>query len=791
MRFILLLSALALASVLLATPMPTAHLLRGQIVNASSNAPLEYATISAFLEDSTLVDGTITDAQGLFRLRLQTGAYRIRIDFIGYEAQEQQIYLEKDLDLGLINLGADAVALETVEVTAEKSQFNLQLDKKIFNVGQDLTSRGGSATEVLENVPAVSVEADGTISLRGNTGVTILVNGRPSSLADNNALAAIPAASIERVEVITNPSARYEAAGNAGIINIVLKKNQAFGFNGTLTLTAGSPADYQPLFNFNLRKNNWNIYGNLGARYANFEGRGSVDRENILPNLPTFIEQGFRQDRNDKAAFGFIGIDYNITDYQSLTASYSHYGVVNTDQTRRQLNNLDSERNLTNQWQQILDYREPESYNQIDLAYTKTYEQEGKKWSITLQHDFWYNEEIENIQLNQVLPTPEALLRLRTSTDESSLDYLVQTDYITKLNANTTLEMGLRGESRVIVSDYIAENDEDGTFTVFRGLDNRLDYFERIGGAYVQIGQKLAKFNYLLGLRSEYTFVRVENTNSPEVIDKRYVQLFPTANFSYELTEEARVQLSYSRRIRRPAFWQLNPFGGLQDPNEVFQGNPDLDPAYTDRVELTYLRNWKRLTLNPSVYFSTTTDYFEFIYSQQADGLAIERPVNLDRENNLGLELTLTYRPTDWLDWYGELNYFGFRQRGEFGDLNFDFQDDTWTAGTRLQVNTKSGWFLQGSLNYRAARSDALTTNRSVYFADFALAKRLFNDRLTVTINLRNAFDTRVFRGSTEQPTFRQEIARAGNTRRYGLNLTYRIQKGKKLSLRSARGSIR
>ena len=792
MRSIFMLVVLAYASALTATPMLEAHEVRGQIVHAVTKAPLEYATISAFDPDSTLVDGTITDAEGRFQLQLEKGTYRFRVEFIGFVAQEQELDVTGNLDLGTINLGEDVVALDAVEVTADKSQLNLQLDKKVFNVGQDLASRGGSANQVLENVPSVSVGADGTISLRGNTGVRVLINGRPSALADNNALSAIPASSIERVEVITNPSARYEAAGNAGIINIVLKRDRDFGFNGSAMLATGSPADHQAGFNFNLRKDKWNVFGNVGARYSDFEGRGNSLRENFTEGLPPFIEQDFKSNRNDKAAWGFAGLEYYLNENKTLTASYSYFGINNTDQTRTNLEYFDEDRHIDQQWQQVLDYDEPESYNQLDVTFTNDNQETGKKWVVTFQHDFWFNLETENTQLDQVVPQPLEIYQLRTITDESSKDYLLQTDYQLPLGETGQLEMGIRGETRVIVSDYIAETREGDTWQVYLGLDNRLDYFERIGGAYLQYGNQFGKLKYLLGLRSEYTHVRAENEVDPDnVIDKTYTRFFPTANFSYSLPDNASAQLSYSRRIRRPSFWQLNPFRGIQDPNEIFRGNPDMDPAYTDRLELTYLRNWEKLTLNPSIYYSSTRDYFEFYITQEADGLVVTSPINLDREQSLGLELTVNYRPTDWLNIYGEFNYFEFEQEGIFGDRDFAFSGDNWQAGSRVQVTPGGGWSFQGSVDYRAAIRNAQQLSKAVVFADFAFAKKLFDDRLTVTLNVRNAFDSQFFGSRIATANFVQEGGTAWNTRRYGLTLNYRIQKGMKLGQREARGSIR
>lgn len=792
MRLLYLFGMLLITSVLTATPMSERFTLRGQIVAENDNRPLEYATISAYTLDSTLVDGTITDATGAFTLNLKPNEYRVRIDFIGFTSRDISVSLSQNVDLQQIKLTADKLTLNEVEVTGQKSQVNLQLDKKVFNVDKNLLAQGGSANEVLDNVPSVTVEANGAVSLRGNSGVKVLINGRPSSLADNNALNSIPASSIEKVEVITNPSARYEAAGTAGIINIVLKAERKQGFNGTVTVTAGIPADYQPSFSFNFRREKINFFGNIGGKYANYKGRRDSERINYLENAPAFFTTDSKQDRNDKAGYGFTGLEYFISPEQTLTASYSNYSVVNTDQTITDFFYKNIEQELTQQQQQILDYREPESYNQLDLTYTKTYaDEEDKKWTTTFQHDFWFNDETEIIALSQSFPSVEQIINLRTNTIESSKDYLLQTDYQTNIGEKGMLEMGLRAETRVIKSDFFAESQEDNEWQIYKGFDNRLDYYERIGSGYLQYGQKFEKFSYLLGLRSEYTFVKIDLEDFPQETDKDYLRFFPTVNLSYQFQEATGIQLSYSKRIRRPSFWQLNPFRGLSDPNEIFRGNPDMDPAYTDRVEFNFLQTWDKLSLNPAIYYSVTHDYFGFFITQEEDGLVVTQPVNLDLEQRYGIEVTASYRPVKALSLNGEINWFGYQQQGQFADREFDFSANTLRSRLSLQYRLPIGVSLQGRINYRSPYRDVQSEEKAITYADFGIAKKFYKDKLTVTFNLRNAFDSRWYRSKTIRPTFIHDESSAWNVRRFGLNLTYRFQQGERLPERRARGSIR
>ncbi|MEM1326794.1 MAG: TonB-dependent receptor [Bacteroidota bacterium] len=782
---------LTIVGLLTATPILAQFQIKGQIVDINKQA-LEYATVSAFDRDSNLVDGTITDAAGIFSLELAEGDYRLDIAFIGYASQSQSIELTQNIDLQQITLAADDVVLDGVEVTAEQSQMSLQLDKKVFNVGKDLLARGGTATEILDNVPSVTVEPSGTVSLRGNSGVTILINGKPSALARNNALSSIPASSIERVEVITNPSARYESAGNAGIINIVLKADKRRGFNGSATVTAGVPADFRPTFAFNLRREKINFFGNVGARYANFIGRRDSERQNFDENLASSFRSDTDQDRKDKAAFGFVGMDYFIDEEHTLTASYSNYSVVNTDSETTDFIFRDAENKIIQDWTQTFDYREPESYNQIDISFAKKFlEEEKKKLNITFQHDFWFNDETENIRIQENFPLDDTRLRLRTNTIESSRDYLLQADYVVPVGDNGTFETGLRAETRVIKSDFLAENRPNDEWQVFQGFDNELDYFERIGGAYIQYGQQLEKLSYLLGLRGEYTFIGIDLLDQPGDVEKTYTRFFPTANVSYQFQEGTSAQVSYSRRIRRPQFWQLNPFAGLNDPNSIFMGNPDMDPAYTDRVEINAVQTWEKLTFNPAIYASRTLDYFGFFFEQRADGVVLEMPVNLEQEDNYGAELLINYRPTDALSFNVEWNGFAFDQTGQFEDQNFDFSAATWSSRLSINYRFLKTFSFQARGNYQAAYENAITKRQPIFFADFGLSKQFLEDKLTLTLNLRNAFDSRWYRNTVTQSTFIQENNQAWNVRRFGVELSYQFQQGERMPTRRMRGSIR
>ncbi|MEL7221565.1 MAG: TonB-dependent receptor [Bacteroidota bacterium] len=812
MRNLMLLGLLAIAASLpanthyleFAAPNPSTLLgvcnsqstLSGTILSVDTNEPLEYATISVYTTDDELIEGTVSDENGQFQLQLKKGNYVLKIEFIGFEAWEQTIELERNTNLETILMNPDQLTLDAVEVRAEKTQMNLLIDKKVFNVGEDALAQGGSANEVLEQLPSVNVSAEGQVSLRGNSGVRVLINGRPSALADNNGLVGIPAASIEKVEIITNPSARYEASGTAGIINIILKKEQQRGYGGTVSASTGFPANHQLNTNLNFRREKFNAFANAGLRYSNYRGAGDLSRLTIVDGIRNNLDQVFTQDRNDKAINAYVGMDYNFNPSATLTTTYSIYHMINDDFSNTNYQYQGDDGLLIQELDQDLDYLEPGTYQQLDIIYTQDLATEGEKLTLYLNNDLWEEQESENTMFtNHFAPSPP-LLNYRTSTIESSRDHLLQADYEKPLGEQSKLELGLRGETRIISSDYLAEEWEDENWAVLDGFDNEVDYFERIGSAYVQYAYQGEAIGLQLGLRNEYTLVKVESVAEQiEDIKKTYNRLFPSVNLNYKLSEKTQTQLSYSRRIRRPQFWQLNPFRGISDPNVLFLGNPDLDPAYSDRVELNIVKRWEKLTLNPAIYATTTTDYFEFVIDRTDDnifdfstGTIVTKPVNLERENELGFELVTSYRLHENATLNGEFNYYHYQQRGDFEDRNFDFDFATWTAGMNLQLDLPADFRFQARGFYSAPYKTVQSIDRAQYNGNFSLSKK-WGKRLTLSINTRSP---RWFRSTTFRPDFNQDQFRAWNdVWRTGLNLQYRFEKGAESQGRRERGSIR
>ncbi len=662
------------------------------------------------------------------------------------------------------------IQLENVEVKNEKSTVEHKLDKKIFNVGTDLISKGGSALDILNNVPSVTVNSDGVVSLRGNSGVRILINGKPSVLSANNGLEQIPSESIEKIEVITNPSSKYDAEGTAGIINIVLKKNKKTGFSSSAQIKLGIPENNALGYNVSFKTKKMNLFSDVRFQKIYRRRTESTTRTNFVDNIPTdYLVGDIDIDRNNKTFNAYFGGDYYINEKNTLTLSYYYRNNISNNSSETTYDYLDSAKNKVQSLQSFLNYREPQIANQIELNYVKNFDKENKKLTMNLQYDFWNDDENEMIteNLNNANVITQKLLKSRDI--ESSKDFLFQTDYSNPINKKSKIEVGLKSEIRAINSDYEVFEDNIPNMA----MTNVLHYKEQIFGAYFQYGSSWKKLNYLFGLRSEYSKTGSNDQQNLFIIDKKYINFFPTAHFTYELNDAIHLQLSYSRRISRPGFWQLNPFGGIADRRVIRIGNPDLNPVYTDSYEIGTLIKWKQLSINPSVYHQFSKNIFEDINYYNAEGTLIEQSVNLGTESRLGAEISINYSPFKWLTLSSEINYYTFKQDGML-----TVSDNAFTSRLNTKIKHKT-WNFQTSFNYVGARKSGQLDEKSYSVVDITLGKDIWKEKATITLKAENLLNSQNYKGAVNGTGYTIDYSIQSVGPRVYATFTYRFNRKK------------
>ena len=748
----------------------------GKVQDNTSKEALPYVTIA--VKDSALKTVLIgvTDEHGVFSLeKLPIGKMTISFSFMGYQnySQPLEIISEKaKMELGTIGLVTDAVQLNAVEINGQKPNISLKLDKKVFEVGKDVLSQNGSANDVLNGVTSVAVSPTGGVSLRGNSSVLVLINGRQSGLTQTNALDQIAADQIDRIEVITNPSSRYDAAGSAGIINIILKKNKKSGFNGQVRLVAGSPNDSRLNPSINYKSDKINIFSNFSIRSSDYVGLYTTNQSTINNGTPSLMNRVQNEDRHDDGKLMYLGADYFFDDHHTITAAFLKNATHDNDKTHLKYdysNDTSLDSTLIREGKSL----EKRDYNQLEFNYTQTFKQEAKKWTINVQYDWWNSDKNWNLSTERLFPTPVTYPGIRTKSIGNSKDLLIQSDFIQPIDSVSVFEFGIKSEIRKVSSDFLAEQQQENDWTIYQNIDNNLKYTETISSAYAQFSNKAGQFNYMLGLRTELTQISITDIKNTYDDKKNYAKLFPTVNMSYKF-ETSTLQLNYSKRINRPALYALYPFNELTDLNAQYIGNPDLNPSYTDAFELGFLKTWKKITLNPSFYYQREKNYIQDFTYREND-ISYTTPINIDYETRIGFELSTLYNPLKWLQINVEMNFYSFVQKGNYQEKNLDYNGETFTGRLSTQIKLPAKFSFQGRYNFRGEQQNAQTTNAALQSIDFGLSKTLLKDKATIVFDVSNAFNLRQNKNTTTGTDYLFKEVSIPNAARYRLSFVYRF----------------
>jgi outer membrane receptor protein involved in Fe transport len=768
---------------------------QGFVEEQQSKLPIAYVTVSVKDQSSKLIAAGITDDKGAFKLdAIPAGNMTIQFSFMGYQTLIKPLQVTtatNNIDAGTIFLQPDPMLLKEVAITGDRPAISLKLDKKVFEVGKDVLSQTGSAVDLLNGVPAVSVSPAGAISLRGNSNVLVLINGRRTGLTQGNALDQVPADQVERVEVITNPSSRYDAAGSAGIINIILKKNKKGGLNGQLRLVGGIPNETRVSPSLNFKSDKINLFSTFGIRLSDYVGLYTTKQSTYNGGVTTLLNQRQDENRHDDAKLLYFGADYLINSQNTITAAFLKNAthdhdktVLNYDYATRGGATDSSLRRNGESW-------EKRDYNQLEFNYTRTFKHPGKKYTVDMQYDFWNSDKDWNLATQKLLPVAEILPVIRTSSIGASKDLMVQTDLVQPLDSTTTLELGLKTENRRVTSNFKAEQQNGDNWDIVDGINNQLVYNELIGSAYAQLGSKIGKLAYQLGLRTELTRISIEDRAGTYNSKKNYIRLFPTLNLTYQFAAGTALQGSYSKRINRPGLGLLYPFNELTDFNARFIGNPGLNPSYADVFELGFLKNWSSLTFNPSVYYQNNTGIIQdYTYRNQA-GVFITTPVNIDREIRRGLELSALYNPVKWLQVNMELNAYSFKQKGWYQQQNFDYSGNALTGRISTQVKFQNKLGLQARYNFTGAQSNAQSRTAVINYIDLGASKNLLNDKATLLFDVTNIFNLRKYNTTTTGNDYVLAQTNNPNAARYRLTFVYRLNLKESQAVRQAKSGNR
>jgi outer membrane receptor protein involved in Fe transport len=759
----------------------------GQVIDAESGSPLEFTTVSLLQgPDSTLVTGGYTDTEGKFTIEATPGQYMVKVQFVSYDTKlVDAVQIGNGTkNLGTISLAPNTATLSEVIVEAEKEQMVLELDKRVFNVAQDLSNTGRNAADILDNLPSVTVDVDGNVSLRGSGNVRILVDGKPSGLigiGDTDGLRTLNGDVIERIEVVTNPSARYDAEGSAGIINIVLKKKKNSGLNGSLTTNIGTPENYGASVNLNYRTNWVNFFVNYGVNYRRSPGNGNSYQEFFGADTSYITRR-----TNDRIRGGLsnnfrLGTDFIINEYNTITAS-ALYNISDQDNnTDTWYRDYTSDNILFQRTLRTDREHEDEENQEYELYYKRTYAKKGRELTANVQ--FRQSGEIEDSDQNEFEGFEEEemipSLIQRSLNDENERQWLIQADYIHPFLENAKFETGVRNTLRQINNAYIVEEQEEsGDWASLPDFTNTFNYDENIYAAYAILSNKTGKWSYQGGLRTELTDITTHLVQTDERNEKNYINFFPSAFLTYSLSKSNSLQASYSRRINRPGFWSLNPFSSITDARNIRTGNPDLDPEFTDSYELGYLYNYSSGNVYFGAYYRFTDDVVERVrFAETIDDevITFTLPQNLSTQDAYGFELNGSKDLFSWWNVNANANFYRSITEGEFNGEALNA--DTYTMSGRFTSRWKipNLFDVQFSGFYRAPEETTQGRRRAFYAFDLGATRDIMQKKGTLALNVRDLFNTRRFRYETFTDEFYESGEFRWGVRQITLSFTYRL----------------
>jgi outer membrane receptor protein involved in Fe transport len=746
----------------------------GKVLDARLNEPLPFVTVVVENNSGEIITGGITNSEGLFDVNnLANGNYNIKIQYIGFKTYERQIVITNEssiINLGTIGLEEDIDALNEVVVIAEVSTIEQRVDRRVINVGRDLVTAGPTASDLMNNLPSVSVdEQSGALSFRGNENVTVMVDGKISNVPVAQLLKQIPSNAIKQIELITNPSARYNPEGMSGIINIILHKNVTIGFNGSINL--GLAYQYQPKFNsslnMNYRTGKFNFYGNFSNNISRNENFGSFER----------IDEGITQEfdllmRNYSQLYK-VGLDIYINDKNTLSI-FTNQNIFDGDTFGDtfifNLNNPALDIN------QMFDAGNENYSQQYNLSYKLELDKEGYTIELEADHNIFESNSLNNNTFAGNFIRPNYL----EETDANREQSIINLDYVNPLSETAKLEMGLEARLLNSVTDYFSDARSQNAQGAFIPSSTNYDFTRDIYSAYATFGKKYEKFTYQIGVRAEKveeTGIAIEtdldaNSQNSQTFTNDYFELYPSAFLTYSPTDKGTYQVSYSRRVDRPNPGQLNPLPQWSTPLVSQFGNPDLQPQFTNSVEANYTRRINKGSITAGVFYRIIQDEInQFLFIDRDDlNRIIMSSGNFDNSTAYGVEVSTNLRPTSWWTINASMDMFSRTQKSIAERLTVpsseatidDIITETVTVDNlvfngrifnNFRVNEKLSFSAFGL--YRGPSDGIQFNSRPMGMVNLGMRYN-FIENGTISVNVNDIFDTMKARFDGERP-FRQE----------------------------------
>ena len=774
--------------------------IQGVVMDGALGGPLGFVTVQVKKKGADKAyRGAVTGNDGKYVVDgLRKGDYVVVFTYMGYKDISRNISIKDNgqvLNLGAITMQEDTNQLGEVEVVAQKPQMRFEIDRKVFEATQDISSEGGSASDLLSNIPSVEVDNEGEVSLRGNSSVTIWINGKASGLtSDNQAdiLEMMPAESIKQVEVITNPSAKYSPEGTAGIINIVLKDDRKPGYYGSVKVGGDTDGGYRASGNINYSSSKVDAYANINYRKREFDGGGITTRQNTFDN--SFLNQTSASERSHNNWFGRFGATWHITKKDDLAVNLTGMTGGGDDEENIHYISTDGDGGTVyTRDRNTLGDSDMKMYN-IELNYLHKFS-EKSNIDLTVSNNQWRRDGKDIFRQSTAYTDPsqsEAPVYQTQENDIRDKNWEVQADYTNTLSEIARIEAGYKGvfqRNASPVDTYTGTTAED--LKQDETLYNRFLYNQDVHALYFTYGGKWGNLSYQAGLRGEYWKVNTRSINfdqefngaPSDAFSKDYFKLFPSAFLSYALPKNNEIQINYTRRLRRPWGGQLNSFRDISDVSNISFGNPELTPEYSHSFELNYIKMWESgHTLSLSGYYRSTDDVIQRIrFLNVADNVMYTTSENVAKSQSSGLEIVGKDDLFEFLNltttvnlYYYKLDGFSYMPEGAESPVVGE-TDESFSWNARMIANFTLPWdiSMQATGSYNSKRLMAQGHREPNYALDLGLRKSFLKDKLTLSVNARDLLDSRKFRSVTSGDGFWQDSENWRGGRRFTFTLTY------------------
>ena len=760
---------------------PDGGQVRGKVIDQKSNQPIEFATVALFNAiDSSLVTGTITDQEGNFQAtKIKEGSYYVKVNFLGYEELHYgELVIDADNprhDLGKISLETSSQLLDEVVIVNERNPVEFQIDKKVISVGEQMTSASLSAVEVLENVPSIRVDVEGNVSLRGSTGFTVLIDGKPTVLDPSDVLRQTPASTIENIEIITNPSSRYQPDGTGGIINIITRKNRMLGLQGLFNLKTSTFGEYGGDFLLNYRKGNANVYIGGDYRHSPYPGQTFSERRTTLGDTTTIIQAGGQTEWLRGGGGLRMGLDWDIsprTNFSIGVRAGEFSGMGNSsldyltyrdpyDFETRELSLYESGRgalyyNLTGSLLQKFEQEGHELMLQFNQRLRK-----GDEFSETLLMD-------ENGSVNQ---------GTRTTEKGPSGDLEAKLDYTRPLGEKHGLEAGFQlrnGTSEDATELYIFDLAEQD-FVLHPESSNNTNYRRNIYALYGIFKGESGNLGYQAGLRGEYTYRNIQATESLEDYTIERYDFFPTLHLSYQLPGENQLMASYSRRIDRPRGWYLEPFITWVDMYNVRRGNPALEPEYIDAMELGFIHSRDKSQLSLEAYYRIKHNKVERTREVYQEGILLQTFTNVGTDYSLGMEALYNIDLFPWWELNLMADLYDYRIDSERDGSSYTYQSFNWGTRVNNTFNIAKRIRIQFDGNYNSATVTTQGEDKGYYSFNAAVRSDFLDRSLSLVLQVRDVFSSMERVSVTRDADFYNYYSRSTRAPIISLTASYRL----------------